>query len=228
MLQKNLALCPMSLYNGARKRKEGPRVKEVLLVDCCVRREESRTARLARAFVKGLDEAQYTVSVIRPDEERMRPLTRESLRERDRLLAEGALGRPRFDYAKQFAGADVVVFAAPFWDMSFPALLKIYVENISVEGITFRTTEQGGRPEGPLRGQDAGPADHPGRILRGHRHGPGRQLSPRPAEVFWLWPIRVRGRRGAGHGRGPGASGGRRRGAGPGAGRVPVKKIDMA
>ncbi len=118
-------------------------MKEVLLVDCCVRREESRTARLARAFVKGLDETRYTVSVIRPDEERMNPLTGDSLRERDRLLAEGALSRPRFDYARQFAGAEIVVFAAPFWDMSFPALLKIYVENISVEGITFRTTESG-------------------------------------------------------------------------------------
>ena len=118
-------------------------MKEVLLVDCCVRREQSRTARLARAFVAGLDEERYVVSVVRPDEERMRPLTGESLRERDRLLAEGALDRPRFDYARQFAGAEIVVLAAPFWDMSFPALLKVYVENISVEGITFRTTEQG-------------------------------------------------------------------------------------
>ena len=30
-------------------------MREVLLVDCCVRREQSRTARLARAFVQGLD-----------------------------------------------------------------------------------------------------------------------------------------------------------------------------
>ncbi len=126
-------------------------MKEVLLVDCCVRRERSRTARLARAFVKGLDEARYTISVIRPDEERMRPLTGESLRERDRLLEEGALDRPRFDYARQFAGAEAVVFAAPFWDMSFPALLKIYVENISVEGITFRTVADG--LEGLCRGR---------------------------------------------------------------------------
>lgn len=118
-------------------------MKEVLLVDCCVRREQSRTARLARAFVNGLDESRYVVSVIRPDEERMRPLTGEGLRERDRLLADGALDRPRFDYARQFADAEIVVFAAPFWDMSFPALLKVYVENISVEGITFRTTEKG-------------------------------------------------------------------------------------
>lgn len=117
-------------------------MKKVLLVDCCVRREQSRTARLARAFVAGLGEG-FAVSVIRPDEERMRPLTGDSLRERDRLLEEGTLERPRFDYARQFAGADVVVVAAPFWDLSFPAILKVYIENVSVEGITFRTAEDG-------------------------------------------------------------------------------------
>ena len=118
-------------------------MRQILLVDCCVRREESRTARLARAFVEGLDQERFSVSVVRPDEERMRPMDGALLRERDRLLAEGALDRPRFDYAHQFAAAEYVVFAAPFWDMSFPAFLKVYIENISVEGITFRTTETG-------------------------------------------------------------------------------------
>ena len=126
-------------------------MREVLLVDCCVRREQSRTARLARAFVGGLDQERFSVSVVRPDEERMRPLTGELLRERDRLLAEGALDRPRFDYARQFAGAEAVVFAAPFWDLSFPALLKVYIENISVEGITFRTN--GTHLEGMCKGR---------------------------------------------------------------------------
>ncbi len=118
-------------------------MRQILLVDCCVRREESRTARLARAFVEGLDQERFSVSVVRPDEERMRPMDGALLRERDRLLAEGALDRPRFDYAHQFAAAEYVVFAAPFWDMSFPAFLKVYIENISVEGITFRSTETG-------------------------------------------------------------------------------------
>ncbi len=126
-------------------------MKEVLLVDCCVRREQSRTARLARAFVSGLGDG-CAVSVLRPDEERMRPLTGDTLRERDRLLEEGALERPRFDYARQFAGADVVAVAAPFWDLSFPAILKVYIENISVEGITFRTAEDG--LHGLCRGSD--------------------------------------------------------------------------
>ena len=42
--------------------------------------------------------------------------------------------------------------AAPFWDLSIPALLKLYIENVSVEGITFRSTQQG--LQGLCRGTD--------------------------------------------------------------------------
>ena len=48
-----------------------------------------------------------------------------------------------FRYAKQFAESDIVVVAAPYWDMSFPAMLKIYFEAVSVQGVTFRYSEDG-------------------------------------------------------------------------------------
>ena len=31
----------------------------------------------------------------------------------------------------------------PFWDLSFPSLLKMFIENVCVEGITFRSDETG-------------------------------------------------------------------------------------
>ena len=33
--------------------------------------------------------------------------------------------------------------AAPFWDLSVPAIVKLYIENISLEGITFGCDERG-------------------------------------------------------------------------------------
>ncbi len=51
-----------------------------------------------------------------------------------------------FYYAKQFAEADEIVIAAPFWDLSFPAILKAYMEQITVSGITFEYVS--GRPHG--------------------------------------------------------------------------------
>ena len=48
-----------------------------------------------------------------------------------------------FKYAKQFADSDTIVIAAPYWDLMFPALLKIYFEAITVTGITFKYSPEG-------------------------------------------------------------------------------------
>ncbi len=39
--------------------------------------------------------------------------------------------------------ADTIVIAAPYWDLSFPAMLKQYIEAINVLGITFEYTPEG-------------------------------------------------------------------------------------
>ena len=69
---------------------------------------------------------------------------------RDRLIMEKDFSNPMFELARQFAEADAVVIAAPFWDLSFPAVLKQYFEQINVIGITFRYTSEG-TPEGLCR-----------------------------------------------------------------------------
>ena len=40
----------------------------------------------------------------------------------------------------------------PYWDLSFPALLKVYIERVSVSGITF-SPEPDGRLRGLCRGE---------------------------------------------------------------------------
>lgn len=60
-----------------------------------------------------------------------------------KTIEEGNLDDEMFNCAKNLQKADVVVMAAPFWDLSFPAILKIYIENCAVEGITFKTTSEG-------------------------------------------------------------------------------------
>ncbi len=112
-------------------------MKELLLVDCCIRGKESRTRKLSDAFLEAVDKNKYHVSTVSPEAEGMLPLTGANFAQREKLVEEGALDHPRFHYARQFAQADVVVFAAPMWELSFPAILKVYVENVSVKGLTF-------------------------------------------------------------------------------------------
>lgn len=126
-------------------------MKQALYVDCCIRGAESRTARLAEAFLKALPK-DYEVTRLELTAEGLLPLTGAFFQQRERLLEVGALDHSRFRYAHQMAKADLVMVAAPFWDLSFPALLKIYIENVSVEGITFRSTADG--LQGLCRGRD--------------------------------------------------------------------------
>ena len=70
--------------------------------------------------------------------EDIEPLNNELLEKRESLIHAGSYDDPMFRYAKQFAEADEIVIAAPFWDLSFPAMLKIYFEQITVSGLTFK------------------------------------------------------------------------------------------
>lgn len=114
----------------------------VLFVNACVR-ENSRTLVLARNF---LDSYSHDIVELNLEKEHILPLNRETLSKRENLIAKEAFGDDIFRYAHQFANADEIIIAAPFWDLSFPALLKIYIEAITVSGITFRYNE--GRPQG--------------------------------------------------------------------------------
>lgn len=117
-------------------------MKRVLILDSTTR-TGSRTASLMDAFCSGLDPECVYTELLRLSEQNLKPLYGESLQERDRLLAEGNRTAERFRYAWQFRSADVIVIAAPFYDLSIPALLKDYIENITVEGITFSSSETG-------------------------------------------------------------------------------------
>lgn len=119
----------------------------ILYVNACVR-EESRTDKLARDLLgKMTIDVGEKVQEINVEQEymsgRMKPLVRESLKKRDRLIEVSDYSDSMFDYAKQFAEADTIVISAPFWDFSIPAILRIYLENIYVIGLVSKYNEDG-------------------------------------------------------------------------------------
>ena len=120
-------------------------MKNVLVVDCCIRRQ-GRTRELMESFIAALPE-HCRVTRLRLEEENLSCLTGAFFEAREALLAQGRLDHPRFRYAHQFAQAEEIVVAAPFWDLSFPALLKVYIEQVSVDGkaqhLVYLTTRGG-------------------------------------------------------------------------------------
>ena len=111
----------------------------ILYINACVRKD-SRTNELAQ---HALSKLESNVEEIILDFEKIVPLYREQLELRDSLIKDKNYNHSMFKYAKQFANADIILISAPYWDLSFPAILKTYIENINVNGITFSYSEKG-------------------------------------------------------------------------------------
>ena len=113
-------------------------MKNVLFVNCCIRKE-SRTEKLCRRYLDLITEA--NIQEVRVPELDISPFDEDMLERRNMDIAEGALDGYRL--ARDFAAADAVVIAAPYWDASFPSKLKVYIENICVNGVTFAYSDGG-------------------------------------------------------------------------------------
>lgn len=116
-------------------------MRKLLYVDSTIRKE-SRTRDLAQSF---LNEVPNNVEVIhlKLTDLDLKPLINEDFLEREELLESSNFDHPRFKYAYQLAAVDEILIAAPFWDLSFPSILKIYIEACAVDGITFSSNKDG-------------------------------------------------------------------------------------
>lgn len=114
-------------------------MEQILFINACPR-EGSRTLELAQHLLTKLD---GTVEELALFEENLLPLNGKTLALRDKMTANQNFDHPLFKYARQFAKADTIVLAAPFWDLSFPSALKIWLEYVMAKEITFRYTEDG-------------------------------------------------------------------------------------
>ena len=112
---------------------------KTLFVNACVR-PESRTLKLAKHVLEKLGNEYTEVNL---EKENIQPLNLDTLQQRDALLNAKDFDAPMLKYAKQYTDAETVVIAAPYWDLSFPAMLKNYIEAVTVNGITFTYSEEG-------------------------------------------------------------------------------------
>lgn len=119
----------------------------LLFVDCCISQREtaSRTAALCNAYLDSWKTAhpEGKVETLTLSRLNLKPFDIPMLNERDDLFRAGRLDHPVFALARQFAAADQILVGAPFWDLAFPALLRIYIEHISANGVTYCYDDEG-------------------------------------------------------------------------------------
>lgn len=98
----------------------------MIFINACMRDKDSRTLRIARSIIRG-----HEAETINLSDLDLKPYT-----EQDNPTNKPI--DPKFiRLAKKIANCDGVVIAAPFWDMSFPSLLKVFLEKLSIADVMF-------------------------------------------------------------------------------------------
>lgn len=121
-------------------------MKKLLFINGCIRRAGvSRTWDLCNRYLEKYRKLypEVLIEELRLSECGLYSYLEEDIIRRNELLAKGKRGDEMFSMARQFAEADEILVGVPYWDMSFPSVLKVYIEHVCVEGITFQTTQDG-------------------------------------------------------------------------------------
>ncbi len=107
--------------------------------------EVSRTYRISNSFIEAYRKNHPKDEIITLDlyKEGIGFLPGEGLSELHRPEPGEGMNHPILKYAYQFLEADKYVIAEPLWNLSIPAILKAYIDYITVAGITFKYTESG-------------------------------------------------------------------------------------
>ena len=119
---------------------------KLLWIDGCVRGEQSRTLALTRTFLDAFTakHPDWTVERVDLSALDLRPYVGAALDKRGEDEQARRFDGAEYDLAKQFIEADKIVLAAPFWELCFPAVVKLYLEHISVVNLVFRYAPDGG------------------------------------------------------------------------------------
>lgn len=131
-------------------------MSKVLYIKANIKKEgESRTFKVSDSFIEEYRNDNPNDEIITLDlyKENIDFLKPEDLGEIFGAKNEESRNNPTLKYAYQFAEADKYVISAPMWNLSIPAILKAYIDYVSVTGITFKYTAEG--PVGLLKDKKA-------------------------------------------------------------------------
>ncbi len=105
---------------------------KIIVLNGCIRKEMSRTLLLAKEILSHFKNV--NMEWIDLQKLNFQPVNYESYI----LRSVGKCDSKVVKYAKKVQNADLIVLVAPIWEMSVPAMVKTFFENISIPEITFK------------------------------------------------------------------------------------------
>ena len=99
----------------------------MIFINACMRDKDSRTLKIARNILKDFEYGEINLSELD-----LTPYTQFN------NPTNTQIEKRFFEISSKIANSDGVVIAAPFWDMSFPSLLKVFLEKLSINDIMFK------------------------------------------------------------------------------------------
>lgn len=131
-------------------------MSKVLYIKANAKEEgESRTYKISNSFIEAYkkNNPEDQITTLDLYEEGISFLPKGQLNELHMPEPGQGKDHPILKYAFQFAEADKYIVAAPLWNLGIPAILKAYIDYITVTGITFHYTAEG--PVGLCQGRKA-------------------------------------------------------------------------
>lgn len=107
-------------------------MKKIIYVNAIIRKDESRTKRLADAIISSIKD-EVELKEINLNELPLNPYNEVTYEDKVNNGTEELF----YNLSKEIAGSDGLIIASPFWDMSFPSLLKSFLEKISLFDVMF-------------------------------------------------------------------------------------------
>lgn len=119
----------------------------LLFIDGCISNHNpSRTRILCDYYLQQCERLGWKIQRVDLAALSLQPFNGHTLAERGQAIMEQRFEEQSICLSRQFQQADRIVIGAPYWDLSFPAAVRTYIEQIMTVGITFRYTASG--PEG--------------------------------------------------------------------------------
>ena len=112
-------------------------IKKLIYIDACIRDEESRTKKLATPIIEELKN-KYDITTFVINDLNLDIVQKELINKR----LNGDIPEYVMSWANSIKDADRIVISAPFWDMSIPSALKVFIELCSIIDVTFKSNDK--------------------------------------------------------------------------------------